>query len=127
MQVRISKFFGLDIFADAHDAIVRIDEAEIAWHFLPANDTNFLAKAFQKPGHPKAASQSVTVRTNVAGEDHVVGRVDDFAESWPVNLHFIFFLSLLTGNFLEPISFMGFKDLSCGSDVFIELCFEFFS
>ena len=104
MQVRVGKFFGLDIFADAHDSIVGIDKLEIAWYLLPANDTNFLAKAFQQSGHAEAATERVTVRTNVAGEDHVVGRVDDFTESWPVNLHFIFFLALpLTGNFLEPI------------------------
>lgn len=67
----------------------------------------------------------------MAGEDNVVGGVDDFAETGPVDLHFSvsFVGRRLTENFLEPgfqNGLMGAKDFSCRGNVVFELGFQLF-
>jgi len=87
VQIGIGKVFGLNVFANAPDLFLRIDEGKILRDALAANNTDFLAEGFQETGHAKATAQGVAVGTDVAGENDVVGFADDFAETFPVDLH----------------------------------------
>jgi len=87
VQVGVGQILGLNVFADAHDLIFRIDELQVVGDFLSADDASFLAERLQDAGHAQAASQCVTVGANMAGKDDIVRVVDDFAETGPVDLH----------------------------------------
>ena len=67
VQICVRQVSWLDVFIDAHDPLIGIDERQVWRDCLAAYDANLLAQRFQDASHPQATTKCIAVGANVAG------------------------------------------------------------